>query len=160
MQNLNTEYKTSLGHELQSPLLGRFYKRNGYKGKIQPEDLCYWLERKGEIVAAARLLVDTSEATHFLLLRGLWVHKTMRGQKLGSQLLGTIHTYAEQANKNLYCLAFPHLENFYSVNSFKKIQTNMLPDKIKDMQQRYARRGVDTSPMGRIPHSPLYLARK
>lgn len=141
MQNLNTEYKTSYGHELQSPVLGRFYKRNGYKGKIQPEDLCCWLELNGEIVAAARILAHYSDTASFSLLRGVWVDKSKRGKRLGSQLLGYISKNEVKNNNDLYCLALPHLEQFYMTHQYKKAEGEQIPDQLAEMENRYKRRG-------------------
>jgi predicted GNAT family N-acyltransferase len=144
LQNLNAKYKTSYGHELQSPVLGRFYKRNGYKGKIQPEDLCCWLELNGEIVAAARILAHYSGTTSFSLLRGVWVDKSKRGKRLGSQLLRYISKNEVKKNNDLYCLALPHLEQFYMTNQYKKAEGKQIPDQLTEMANRYKRRGQDS----------------
>lgn len=147
MLNLNTEYKTSLGHELNSPILGRFYKKNGYKGKIQPDDLCCWLELNGEIVAAARILIYRSDTVIFSLLRGVWVDKSKRREGFGSQLLSDISRHEVNKNSDLYCLALPHLEQFYITNQYQIVGDKPIPYQLIEMTNRYKKRGLETTLM-------------
>ena len=129
---------------LNSPDLGRFYKRNGYKGKIQPDDLCVWLEQNGKIIAAARLTMLKSEAKPYIQLRGVWVDKQQRGKGLGSLLLTHIKQHPEKGSIDLYCLAFTHLETFYQKHGFKKLSNQECPTYLSLAEVRYKKRGTPT----------------
>jgi len=139
----NLKIQTAYGKELTTPDLGRFYKRNGHKGRIQPDDLCMWLSTEDEILAAARLsTIAGLSAEEARLLRGMWVAKQYRGQTLGRQLLNGI---IEQLNgqANLYCLAYPEVTQFYQQHGFSDDQETP-PKALVDKQRSYAKRGTPT----------------
>jgi predicted GNAT family N-acyltransferase len=153
LRHLNYTCLFTYGRELQSPQLGRFYKRNGYKGKIQPTDICVWLEHNNEIIAAARLTELDLENRHLLQLRGVWVHKEQRGKNLGSSLLREIAHLPSLDDKEIYCLAFPHLSHFYTLNNYKHTNEEEAPHQLISKKMAYTKKGVNTIAMKHINHS-------
>lgn len=142
----NLHYFFLQGQKIQTPNLGRFYKSNGYKGKIQGEDLCAWIEINEEITAAARLSPLNDETTT-RQLRGLWVHKAHRGQTLGTLLLRSINQHATDNTYDLYLLAYPHLALFYRMNNYQPLSQQETPDSLLTKQQRYEAKGTPTIAM-------------
>lgn len=135
-------YQQCPGRQLPGPELGRFYKRNGHKGRIQPEDECHWLSKDKQILTVARL----SSLSNGQLLRGLWVDKLHRGKGYGSQLLQQIQQQVSPLHP-LYCLAFTHLEDFYQQHGFIKVtEPGQNPDlqQLLKKQETYAKRGNTT----------------
>ncbi|WP_299177650.1 GNAT family N-acetyltransferase [uncultured Neptuniibacter sp.] len=132
---------SALGSHISSPALGRFYKRNGHKGRIQPEDRCFWLERDGAIVAAARLSpLEDKQPTG--LLRGLWVERELRGQQLGGKLFMALMQQVEP--QSLYCFAYHDAVPFYLRHGFTQTLPDTTPTQLIIKQQTYQQRGSDT----------------
>ena len=147
---MNYTFLFAYGRELQSPQLGRFYKRNGYKGKIQPADLCVWLEHNNEIIAAARLTKLDIENRDQRQLRGVWVHKEYRGENVGRSLLREIASLSTLENHDIYCLVFPHLNHFYTLNNYQHISEEEAPHQLISKQKTYTKKGIKTIAMKRI----------
>lgn len=120
--------------------LNRFYRRNGHKGKAHPEDLAWWLEQEGEILAALRL----EQHPWGQLLRGMWVSRDHRGQGLGSRLL--VETHKQLRASPCYCLPYLHLTEFYNRNGFVETH-NSAPQALKNQLQGYTQRGEQLSLM-------------
>ncbi|MFY0676802.1 MAG: GNAT family N-acetyltransferase [Neptuniibacter sp.] len=133
-------FQIQSGKKIPTAEIQKFYKRNGHKGRIEVGDTCAWLTTNHSIVAALRLsLSSTSE--DFLLLRGLWVEKALRGQSLGSNLLKQVTRYLHENRMPCYCLAYPHLEAFYQANGFITISDGEAPTALAQRFNRYKRRG-------------------
>lgn len=139
-ETVNSKFNISTGAQLESPALGRFYKRNGHKGKIQPNDICFWIERDQAIVAAARLQPVSGERNS-LLLRGLWVDKAQRRKRLGSELLERITHYLQGQQRDCFCLAYCHLETFYTEQRFNRPAIESCPTELIAQYHRYKKRG-------------------
>ncbi|MCP4597257.1 GNAT family N-acetyltransferase [Neptuniibacter sp.] len=137
---MTSKFNISTGAQLKSPALGRFYKRNGHKGKVQPNDICFWTERDQAIVAAARLQPVAGERNS-LLLRGLWVDKALRRKGLGSELLQRITHYLQEQSSNCYCLAYANLENFYKRQRFNQPSIESCPSELLAQYHSYKKRG-------------------
>lgn len=142
----NLQYFFLRGQKIQTPDLGRFYKRNGYKGKIQSDDLCAWIEINEEITAAARIRPLNDETT-IRQLRGLWVHKSHRGQTLGTLLLRSINQHATDNKYDLYLLAYPHLTLFYRMNNYQPLGQQETPESLLTKQLHYEAKGTPTIAM-------------
>ncbi|WP_415882030.1 GNAT family N-acetyltransferase [Neptuniibacter sp. QD72_48] len=146
----NINIHSAIGVDLQSPDLGRFYKRNGHKGRIQPDDRCIWLTRDKEIIAAARL--STIPEHHFsaqrktVLLRGLWVDKQQRSLGLGSYLLKEICTKQINLDVYLFCFAYEEIAPFYQKHGFKAA-ADSAPTYLRQKQKDYSSRGNATQLM-------------
>lgn len=141
---------SSIGRELQTPDLGRFYKRNGHKGRIQSDDRCIWLSLNKKIIAAARLseLPDkfSPELNKILILRGVWVDKQQRNEGLGSLLLQEILKREATIEQNIYCFAYQKVIPFYRKQGFKSISESA-PPYLRQKQQGYKSRGHTTELM-------------
>lgn len=137
------EYKFQIisGDTIPSTGLQRFYKRNGYKGKIQPNDICAWLSKSDVIVAAVRLTPSPQADDEYIQLKGLWLAKDLRGKGIGGQFLNRLGTYLLQTNVPCYCLAFSHLEKFYITHQFKSLPEEDAPSLLRQQLQRYRNRG-------------------
>ena len=143
----NISFHSAVGKELQSPDLGRFYKRNGHKGRIQPYDHCIWLTLEKEIAAATRLSTiaeqNITELSELIILRGLWVGKQHRGLGLGSLLLNKVLTQQITAEVTLYCFAYESAIPFYKKHGFKTA-TESAPSFLVQKQKAYYSRGSKT----------------
>lgn len=141
---------SAFGKELQSPDLGRFYKRNGHKGRVQSNDRCIWLTVDKEIVAAARLSTmlehNSSEPDESTILRGLWVGKQHRNLGLGSFLLIEICTKQINSDLTLYCFAYEEALPFYQKHGFRAA-TESAPSFLLQKQKAYCSRGSKTQLM-------------
>ncbi|WP_415895728.1 GNAT family N-acetyltransferase [Neptuniibacter sp. PT34_22] len=141
---------SAFGKELQSPDLGRFYKRNGHKGRIQSDDRCTWLSIGKEIVAAARLSTIpqqyNTEQGALIILRGLWVGKQHRGLGLGRFLLEEICTKQINSDLTLYCFAYDDAVLFYQKLGFKTA-VESAPSYLLKKQKAYCNRGSKTQLM-------------
>lgn len=129
--------------DLQNPDLGRFYKRNGHKGKILNNDLCFWLSKESQIIAAAR--VSTSAQTSTSVLRGVWVAKDLRGQGLATELLGRILSCKQFATEKLFCFSYPEALNLYRRAGFQQANKTNTPTELLDKQKHYQQRGTETT---------------
>ena len=98
--------------ELRLPLVDHFYSSCRYRVKCGRQEKVYSVSFGGQIIAAARFLLQKSG--HFLL-RNLCVAPGMRKQGVGSFLLVTalneLRLFA--GSSNCYCFALPHLREFY-----------------------------------------------
>ncbi|MGB0204354.1 MAG: GNAT family N-acetyltransferase [Neptuniibacter sp.] len=134
-------FKIQFGDNVPVTQLQRFYKRNGHKGKIQPNDRCAWLSEDDEIIAAVRLSPSPQADSDYLQLKGLWVAKALRGQGIGGVFLDRLSDFLMQSGKPCYCLAYDHLENFYQSHKFIPISKDDAPDSLWQRLQRYQSRG-------------------
>ena len=119
--------------ELRLPLVNRFYSSCNYLVKCGRLDWVYSLSIGGKIIAAARLMPQPS--THFLL-RNLCVAPDMRNQGVASHLIRAILTTLVSVNKNCYCYALPHLQDFYLALGFKHLTSEQVPHEIAEMHYR------------------------
>lgn len=119
--------------ELRLPLVNRFYSSCHYLVRCGRLDSVYSLSLDGKIIAAARLMPQPS--THFLL-RNLCVAPDMRNQGVASHLLRAILAVLVSANKNCYCYALPHLQDFYRSLGFKHLTPEQVPPEIAEMHFR------------------------
>ncbi|MBU2710946.1 GNAT family N-acetyltransferase [Zooshikella harenae] len=121
---------------VEYPLVNRFYKVQGYKGKARGNENIFVLQQS-QIVAALRLVPLTDQ----WLLRGLWVDYALRRQGLGLALLNGIIDFLTISH--YYCFADQDVVPFYLKAEFisPNIQTLPVPilQRFKAYQQRNAR---------------------
>ena len=129
------------GKKIPTQELQKFYKKNDHKGRIEVGDICAWLSANNSIVAALRLSPSLTSEEDFLLLRGLWVAKVLRGQSLGSDLLKQVTRYLHKNRMSCYCLTYPHLKAFYLANGFIAISGEEAPATLAQRFKRYKKRG-------------------
>ncbi len=131
---------------LRWPLVAKFYKANGHKGKPCGDDRVLALLKQGEIVAAVRL---SPQPQGCLLLRGLWTAQTLRNQGLGSELLLQVHN--RFADQPIWCYPYAHLDGFYRRNGFSSYPAAQAPDPIRQRWTRYRAKGHDYLLMAYLP---------
>ncbi len=115
------------------PLVNRFFKANGHKGKAKGGERV-WVLRQGEIVAALR----ACPKAHGYLLRSVWVSSGRRRESLGTTLL-------QQSLSQLptcWCYAYPHLEQFYQRAGFITVEPEQTPADIHEPYRRYQQQGL------------------
>lgn len=123
-----------LVNELRLPLVNHFYSSCKCRVKCGRLDRVYTCAAGGEIIAAARLVVQQSG--HFLL-RNLCVAPAMRKQGVATYLLRTLTTDLESINSaNCYCYALPHLKDFYLALGFKLLHPGDVPEDIAEVHIR------------------------
>jgi N-acetylglutamate synthase-like GNAT family acetyltransferase len=121
--------------ELRLPLVNRFYASCNYRVKCGRSELVYSLSLDGKIIAAARLILQSSG--HYLL-RNLCVEPGLRNQGIASYLVrATLTSFGEV---NCYCYALPHLQNFYLSLQFQHLAPNQVPADISEMYIRHCSR--------------------
>lgn len=121
--------------ELRLPLVNRFYSSCNYRVKCGRSERVYGLSSGGKIIAAARLILQSSG--HYLL-RNLCVEPALRNQGIASYLLRA--TLANLGDINCYCYALPHLQNFYLSLQFKHLAPNQVPADISEIYVRHCSR--------------------
>jgi predicted GNAT family N-acyltransferase len=121
--------------ELRLPLVNRFYSSCDYRVKCGRLDKVYSLSIGGEMIAAARLIVQKSG--HFLL-RNLCVSSILRNQGVGTHLLRNVLHDLKSAtgSVNCYCYALPHLKDFYLSLGFKHLLPEQVPEDIAEIHFR------------------------
>lgn len=119
--------------EMRLPLINRFYSSCNYLVKCGRLDLVYSLSSDGKILASARLMPQKS--THFLL-RNLCVVPHMRNRGIASYLIRAILIALASENKNCYCYALPHLQQFYLNLGFTHLTPEEVPPEIAEMHFR------------------------
>jgi predicted GNAT family N-acyltransferase len=127
--------------ELRLPLVNRFYASCNYKVKCGRHDRVFSLSKKGEIVAAARLM---PHAQGYFLLRNLCVAPEARNLGVATYLLTKI--LAElvpitelapiKSTVCCYCYALPHLQNFYLALGFTHLTIEQVPQDIAETHLR------------------------
>jgi N-acetylglutamate synthase-like GNAT family acetyltransferase len=146
------DLSVELVDELRLPLVNRFYSLCRYRIKCGRLDKVYSVFFGGEIIAAARFLLQKSG--HFLL-RNLCVAPAVRNRGVATYLLNrALHDLRlTAASSNCYCFALPHLKNFYLSLDFRvfspdEITFNQLPQDIAEMHSRNCARNRDWILMG------------
>ncbi len=123
-----------------------FYKKNGSKGTARQDDLFFVAYFDDSIVGCVRFCVE--EGTP--MLRTMYVDSTCRQQGVGRYLLEAFAAYLDLNKiKNVFCLPYTHLENFYGFINFKIVPTNQVPPFLIDRSKTYAQNGTITLYMRR-----------
>ncbi|KEQ17937.1 GNAT family N-acetyltransferase [Endozoicomonas numazuensis] len=117
------------------PLVNRFFKENGHKGKVRPDERVFILRHDNTIVAALRA---TPKANGYLL-RSVWVHREMRSKGLGSRLMNSVLESLSPAP--CWCYPYPHLSAFYEKVGFNITEPARVPSEIAAPYLAYRDRG-------------------
>lgn len=117
--------------ELRLPLINRFYTECNYKVSCGRQDRVYSLVADGEIIAAARLML---QASNCYLLRNLCVLPAMRNRGVASYFVSRI--VRDLAPQDCYCYALPHLKNFYLALGFCELTVEQVPPDIGETHRR------------------------
>ncbi|MGI0119373.1 hypothetical protein [Zooshikella sp. RANM57] len=120
---------------VEYPLVNRFYKAQGYKGKARGNENIFVLQQP-QIVAALRLTPLTDQ----WLLRGLWVDYMLRKQGLGLALLDGIIDFL--TINHYYCFAEQDVVPFYLKANFIIPDIHTLPVSILQRFKAYQQRNT------------------
>lgn len=149
MLELNHSYFARID-ELRLPLINRFYSECSYKVKCGRQDRVYSLSRNGQIIAAARLMLQPSRV---YLLRNLCVLPELRNRGVASYFVKKI--LDDLALQDCYCYALPHLKNFYLALGFHELTLAQVPNDIAEVHLRNQSRKRGWLLMGFCPQSSM-----
>lgn len=133
---------------LRLPLINRFYSKCNYKVSCGRQDRVYSLVLNGEIIAAARLVLQPSQC---YLLRNLCVLPALRGCGVASYFVKNI--IADLAGWECYCYALPHLKHFYLALGFRELTVAQVPADIAETHLRNQARKRGWLLMGVCPEA-------
>lgn len=135
---------------LRLPLINRFYTECNYTVNCGRQDRVYSLVASGEIIAAARLMLQPSQC---YLLRNLCVLPALRGRGVASYFVKKI--IVDIAAHECYCYALPHLKDFYLALGFSELTVAQVPVDIAEMHKRNQARKRGWLLMGINPQAIL-----
>ncbi|AMO56934.1 hypothetical protein GZ77_01675 [Endozoicomonas montiporae] len=113
------------------PLVNRFFKANGHKGKARSDERVFVVRQKGEIIAALR----ACPRSQGYLLRSVWVAISRRKKGFGLKL--TKDTINALYPASCWCYPYEHLKEFYTLAGFRELTTDNVPDDISIPWQKY-----------------------
>jgi len=119
----------------QYPLVNRFYKANGHKGKARGNETIYVIRDQQMIVAAVRLCPKQEG----WLLRSLWVARERRGEGIGSILIKDV--MARPEHTPCWCYPYDHLTAFYESAGFILLTVKEAPEDISGPFEAYQKKG-------------------
>ena len=116
---------------LQFPLVNRFYKANGDKGKARGGERVFALKQQADLLAAVRACPEAEG----YLLRSVCVARHARGSGFGKKLL-------QQARQQLgdapsWCFPYGYLLSFYQQAGFEAVSPGRVPASVAQRYQRY-----------------------
>ncbi|MET4694027.1 GNAT family N-acetyltransferase [Endozoicomonas lisbonensis] len=117
------------------PLVNRFFKANGHKGKARSGERVFVLRSEGEIIAALR----ACPRSQGFLLRSVCVSVPRRGCGYGLQLVK--ETLLALSPSRCWCYPYQHLKHFYSLAGFKELSSESVPTEISTPWQNYQKSG-------------------
>ena len=127
--------------------VNRFYRSQKHKGSASGDEQVFVTYLKANepdtedtLVAAVRLVPHQG----YYWLRSLYVDKTLRAQKLGSQLLTFVHSFLSEHDAKplpIYCFPYTHLNGFYSQNGYTLLAPEALPESLNQLFTRYSGKG-------------------
>ncbi|OED40306.1 hypothetical protein ACH42_16820 [Endozoicomonas sp. (ex Bugula neritina AB1)] len=117
---------------IRFPLVNRFLKDNGHKGKVRGNERAFILRNdQGKIVAALR----ACSKTEGYLLRSVQVDRTLYGKGYGSRLVKEAALMLMPAQ--CWCYPFRHLQHFYEECEFQQCSPQEVPEDIRGPYERY-----------------------
>nr|WP_286198113.1 GNAT family N-acetyltransferase [Salinisphaera sp. G21_0] len=128
------------------PLINRFFKENGHKGKASSEERV-WVARcaKGNIIAGLR----ASPKSDGYLLRSVQVASNAQRKGIGSFFLSEVLKNLNAVN--CWCYPYVHLELFYQRAGFFSPEPDSVPSDILAPYLRYRQQGHTFLLMARCP---------
>jgi len=125
--------------------VNKFYKRQKHKGSASGDERVFIVlgdlpqasteaPIEQSILAAVRLV----PAEGYYWLRSLYVDKSLRGKRIGSQLLDYVNTHV---HSTIHCFPYAHLEHFYTQSGYQFSDINDAPLPLKQLYERYNQKG-------------------
>ena len=98
-------------------LVDPFYESHDSRGRARDTDLFFLAYDEATLIGCVRYCVEEGTS----LLRSLMIHKDHRQRGTGYQLLNEFAGYLDRENvRDVFCLPYLHLENFYGSAGFIK----------------------------------------
>ncbi|MFT6925202.1 MAG: GNAT superfamily N-acetyltransferase [Psychromonas sp.] len=125
--------------------LSDFYVKCGYGGTFDGSDDVFYAVEDNCIFAVVRIALEYG----VLVLRGMQVLPTLRGQKIGRKLLSYTSDHIAQIKAPCYCLAHHHLVRFYGDAGFIIAEPKDVPEFLIKRKLKYVQQGLNIDLMVR-----------
>ena len=136
-----SDVRTRLAAPEELARLAELYDEWGYHGGILPTDVVFVAERDGACVG----IVRRTREHETLMLRGMYVAPSARGQGVGSRLLAAfvraLDADPKIRHEPCYGIPFAHLERFYGQGGFGFVDESGAPAFLQDRIRRYRAEG-------------------
>jgi len=117
-----------------APLVDVFYAFNRSSGRARPDDLFFLAMKRAKLIGCVRYCVEHETP----MLRTMQVHPDYRRQGVGRSLLIRFAAYLDDhGDRNVYCLPYSHLENFYELIGFVRVSPDDAPGFLKERLSTY-----------------------
>jgi N-acetylglutamate synthase-like GNAT family acetyltransferase len=137
----NLEIHLQAGREAAG-LVDLFYASNGSSGRARSDDLFFLPIREEKLIGCVRYCVEHETP----MLRTVQVHLDHRRQGVGRALLHRFAAYLDNhGDRNVFCLPYSHLENFYGLIGFARVSRNDAPGFLQERLSAYDPDGSATS---------------
>ncbi|CAH0541743.1 GNAT family N-acetyltransferase [Vibrio marisflavi] len=130
-----SKLRIELLEPIKLPLITKLYKAHYPSGKAKKNEKIIVGYLDNQIVAVVRL----RSIAPYRLLTGMLVIPEQRGFGFASELLQFCQQY--ELKEKDYCFAYPHLEQFYLSQGFKKVNSRQLPTLLEQLFSRYTNCG-------------------
>ncbi|CAH0527306.1 GNAT family N-acetyltransferase [Vibrio hippocampi] len=130
-----TSFKFSVLDPVKIPLVKKIYKSHYPAGKPKSDERIIIATQESQTVAVVRLKTVEQQR----LMTGMLVIPACRGLGIAHQLMQ--HLKQNELTDNDYCFALAHLEGFYNQHGFQHIDTEALPNTLKQLFSRYTGSG-------------------
>lgn len=111
-----------------------FYKKVGYKGETEKDDIIIIAKDKEKIIGVVRI----STENNIKILRGMQIDEAYQRKRIGSEMLKKISEVL--SDETCYCLPLKHLEKFYNQIDFKKIENSSAPIFLQKRLEEYIKK--------------------
>jgi N-acetylglutamate synthase-like GNAT family acetyltransferase len=109
--------------------ISNFYATCNRKTMIDNDDIFVLAKQDNQIVGAVRLCLENGT----YLLRTMQVREELQGQGFGRIILTEFEKLIQQMKVNeVLCMPYEHLEYFYGIIGFEKINLNESPEFLID----------------------------
>lgn len=117
--------------------ISHFYYSVGYKRGCLQSDIVLIIRDQGNLIGAVILATENGTS----VLRGMQIHAEFQRKGYGSLLLEEFRKLV--LKEECYCLPYTHLEKFYSMIGFKRMDPKIAPDFLQNRWKDYCDRAMD-----------------
>ncbi|WP_299003560.1 GNAT family N-acetyltransferase [uncultured Shewanella sp.] len=121
--------------DLEVPLVNKFYRTHGFRGKAKRFENCAVVRYQGEGIIASAYIRDHG---CFKLVAGVAVAPTHQGRGVARQLLTLL---AERFDEKTYTFPYLGLEPFYASLGFYAVDISMLNETVRQLYLSYRQQG-------------------